>query len=675
MKRPVLLVLLPALFLLGFRSQGKLPLPVVNWELDEGTGLIATDSILGLPGRLEGPLWTIGAIGNALSFDGADDYIEIEHDEALAVTGEMTVATWFRRNDILDDRYASILRKSEGVYQLFASDPGNRPFFGDAYGWVRASHRILLPGRWTFLAASAQGASVRIFADVRPAPIYTIGDSITAGHGGPHSHCTSSDNCAFSQGRCIEHTYQYWLDRFLGSFASAESTSASYYNKGHGSQTCDQIFTRFDSDIPDGAEVILLCGINDFALGSDATEVQADIEAIYELAMSKGNALAVMEILPDGPGLYCDDIVAFNAWLEDFAASHEGVSIVHVHDALSSGIPCQYNPSLYEADRVHPNEEGLETIAWEIWTQLYGGEASGLEEQIGESYAAWDGIDGTSIGSIFLGLREDLAAYPFEGLLDELMIFDRALNEAEIREIYESGAPTERRIPIGTHGTSLAAPMNRDPVENGDFESGALPPWENPVSDPLKWTVADTRPHGGAYSAFAQTEDLGGVHGLGQSFDPPIPVTETARLGLWYWAESARSPNLAVGLIFSDGSYDQEIFKGIQVGVWERLDASDALARHPGSSVESIHLFDTLETDLWMDDVDFVCIDADLDGDGHDDLLCGGDDCVDSDSAIHPGVLESREVGNCSDGIDNDCDGLVDTDPECNGGCFLGTVL
>ena len=27
------------------------------------------------------------------------------------------------------------------------------------------------------------------------------------------------------------------------------------------------------------------------------------------------------------------------------------------------------------------------------------------------------------------------------------------------------------------------------------------------------------------------------------------------------------------------------------------------------------------------------------------------------------------------DGIDNDCDGLVDTDPECSGGCFIGSAL
>ncbi len=49
----------------------------------------------------------------------------------------------------------------------------------------------------------------------------------------------------------------------------------------------------------------------------------------------------------------------------------------------------------------------------------------------------------------------------------------------------------------------------------------------------------------------------------------------------------------------------------------------------------------------------------DEDSDGFVDASCGGTDCDDSDGAIHPGVDED-----CTDGLDNDCDGLTDTDDD-----------
>jgi hypothetical protein len=64
----------------------------------------------------------------------------------------------------------------------------------------------------------------------------------------------------------------------------------------------------------------------------------------------------------------------------------------------------------------------------------------------------------------------------------------------------------------------------------------------------------------------------------------------------------------------------------------------------------------------------------DMDGDGYVDENCGGDDCDDTDASINPAAEESSDAGNCSDGKDNDCDGLTDTDPECGGGCTASVV-
>ncbi len=68
-----------------------------------------------------------------------------------------------------------------------------------------------------------------------------------------------------------------------------------------------------------------------------------------------------------------------------------------------------------------------------------------------------------------------------------------------------------------------------------------------------------------------------------------------------------------------------------------------------------------------------VCVCRDEDGDGHEDVGCGGDDCDDADAEVNPSADEV-----CEDAVDNDCDGETDEDceeeePEVEGGgCGCG---
>jgi hypothetical protein len=72
---------------------------------------------------------------------------------------------------------------------------------------------------------------------------------------------------------------------------------------------------------------------------------------------------------------------------------------------------------------------------------------------------------------------------------------------------------------------------------------------------------------------------------------------------------------------------------------------------------------DCLDNECATDAACIVCTDNDTDGYSVEGGGCGAVDCNDSDLAVSPGAVE-----NCSDKIDNDCDGLVDcSDADCNG--------
>lgn len=89
---------------------------VAYWSLDEGTGVVASDSSDNAnhgtltKGTLNGnpPAWIDGKVGKAVSFtdSGAGvSYIEIPHAESFNVTEAITLEAWVRRDNTNGDNY------------------------------------------------------------------------------------------------------------------------------------------------------------------------------------------------------------------------------------------------------------------------------------------------------------------------------------------------------------------------------------------------------------------------------------------------------------------------------------------------------------------------------------------------------------------------------------------
>ena len=93
------------------------------WSFDEGNGKTAADITgNGHDGEFAGdPKWVAGKFGNALEFDGADDHVVVDDDDALDLTEKITLMAWFSPNEALTSR--RLMVKNDSIFVIF--DFGN----------------------------------------------------------------------------------------------------------------------------------------------------------------------------------------------------------------------------------------------------------------------------------------------------------------------------------------------------------------------------------------------------------------------------------------------------------------------------------------------------------------------------------------------------------------------
>jgi hypothetical protein len=98
------------------------------WKFDEGSGTVAYDSSgNGNDGNLtNGPTWTDGQIGGALSFDGVDDYVTMG-DRTGEARFHNSVSYWFRAYQFNNAEMISKSSPAQGLEILFHN--GGLKFF------------------------------------------------------------------------------------------------------------------------------------------------------------------------------------------------------------------------------------------------------------------------------------------------------------------------------------------------------------------------------------------------------------------------------------------------------------------------------------------------------------------------------------------------------------------
>jgi len=174
------------------------------WPLDEGAGdTIYDTSGNDNNGTINGATWSTGKYGNALEFNGQDNYVEIPTSDSLEIVDNVTVAAWINWIDA-GDTWICILANGQQNgpwenYGLFINRTSRFLYFtlslDDEHVPQQTPNDITVPDEWVHVCATWDGSTARIYVNAemkleiaKPGSLSAPGLPLRIGHRNGSAH-------------------------------------------------------------------------------------------------------------------------------------------------------------------------------------------------------------------------------------------------------------------------------------------------------------------------------------------------------------------------------------------------------------------------------------------------------------------------------------------------------